>query len=123
MAELPSWVFSLNDETKGIARKLKEGLSARVFVGDNVMVSIVRIDPHSAGTLHKHPEEQWGFLLEGECTRVQGDEEFTAVAGDFWQTPGNVMHTIRTGEEGAVVLDIFSPPREEYKTAGEGFGQ
>jgi hypothetical protein len=33
-----------------------------------------------------------------------------------------VPHTIRAGAEGAKVLDVFSPPREEYKKAGSGFG-
>jgi quercetin dioxygenase-like cupin family protein len=42
-------------------------------------------------------------------------------AGDFWHTPGGVAHGIRTGASGATVLDIFSPPREEYKQAGKGF--
>jgi len=42
--------------------------------------------------------------------------------GDFWRTPGNVPHTMRAGPGGARVLDIFSPPRPEYKKAGSGFG-
>jgi hypothetical protein len=33
-----------------------------------------------------------------------------------------VPHTMRAGPEGARVLDIFSPPRPEYKKAGSGFG-
>ena len=118
---LPSWVFNLNSESLGIPRKLAEGLDARIFVGDNLMLSFVRIEPNSAGKIHNHPEEQWGYLLEGECVRIQGDEEFAAKAGDFWQTPSNVMHGIRTGEKGALVLDIFSPPRPEYRSSGEGF--
>jgi quercetin dioxygenase-like cupin family protein len=61
-------------------------------------------------------------LLEGACTRIQDGEEVEVAAGDFWCTPGGVMHGIHTGESGAVVLDIFSPPREEYKQAGTGFG-
>jgi quercetin dioxygenase-like cupin family protein len=61
-------------------------------------------------------------LLEGKCTRIQAGEEIEATAGDFWQTPGGVPHGVRTGEEGALVLDIFSPPRAEYKQAGSGFG-
>ncbi|MEM7532793.1 MAG: cupin domain-containing protein [Chloroflexota bacterium] len=120
--KVPAWVFNLNDEAQGIARKLSEGLNARVFVGDNAMLSVVHIEPNSSGTIHSHIEEQWGVLLEGECIRVQGDEEFAAKAGDFWHTPGNVLHGVRTGDVGAVVLDIFSPPRPEYRQAGEGFG-
>ena len=120
---IPDWVFNLNDASQGIQRKLAEGLNARIFVGEQVMISIVHIAPHSAGNMHSHSEEQWGFLLEGECTRIQGDETFEATAGDFWHTPGNVVHGIRTGASGAIVLDIFSPPREAYRKAGEGFGQ
>jgi hypothetical protein len=35
--------------------------------------------------------------------------------------PGNVPHTNRAGPDGARVLDIFSPPRPEYREPGKGF--
>jgi len=119
---LSDWAFALGDETQGIPRKLAEGITTRIFPGENVMLSVVRMAPHSRGTVHSHPEEQWGVLLEGECVRIQAGEERTMKAGDFWCTPGGVTHGVRTGAVGAVVLDIFSPPREEYRKAGEGFG-
>ena len=122
MTQIPEWVFNLHDQSQGISRQLADGLSARIFVGDQAMISVVKIEPHSAGKMHSHPQEQWGVLLEGECIRVQDGEEVAVKAGDFWHTPGNVLHGIRTGEKGALILDVFSPPREEYKQAGEGFG-
>jgi quercetin dioxygenase-like cupin family protein len=115
------WVFNLNDDDQGIHRKLAEGITTRIFAGAEVMVSVVRVEPHTAGTPHSHVEEQWGVLLEGECVRIQGEEEVSMKAGDFWHTPSGVRHTIRTGDKAAVILDIFAPPREEYKKAGEGF--
>ena len=118
----PAWVFNLADDAQGIHRKLGEGITTRIFVGDNAMLSVVRIAPHSTGKVHNHPQEQWGILLEGECVRIQGGEEVAMKAGDFWHTPGDVPHGIRTGDVGATVLDVFSPPREEYRKAGEGFG-
>ncbi len=118
-----AWVFHTHEDERGIVRQLAEGILARIFVGQNVMLSVVDIAPHSEGRLHSHPEEQWGVLLEGRCTRVQGEEEVEVEVGDFWHTPGGVPHTIRTAEVGAVVLDIFSPPRAEYKQGGKGFGQ
>ena len=87
------------------------------------MLSFVRIEPHSVGVIHSHPEEQWGILLEGACIRIQGDEEVPVTTGDFWQTPSDVTHGIRTASVGALVVDIFSPPRPEYKKSGAGFGQ
>ena len=118
----PDWVFNLNDETQGIARKLGEGIATRIFPGDQAMLSIVTIAPHSTGTPHSHPQEQWGVLLEGSLVRIQDGEEVAMTAGDFWRTPGGIVHSVRTGDEGAVVLDIFAPPRDEYRKAGEGFG-
>jgi quercetin dioxygenase-like cupin family protein len=72
------------------------------------MLSVVRIDPHTEGTLHSHPEEQWGVILEGECIRIQDGQEIPAKAGDFWCTRGGVEHSVRTGDKECVVLDILA---------------
>ena len=117
-----SWVFQLNGDPRGIVRELGAGIKTSVFPGEQVMLSVVRVEPHAAGSIHSHPEEQWGVLLEGSCTRIQDGEEVECVVGDFWCSPGGSVHGIRGGANGAVVLDIFSPPREEYKKAGSGFG-
>ena len=117
-----AWVFQLRGDARGIERKLAKGINARIFCGQQVMLSVVHVEPNSSGTIHSHTEEQWGVLLEGKCTRIQDGEEVEATAGDFWHTPGGVLHGVRTGEASAVILDIFSPPRAEYKQAGTGFG-
>jgi quercetin dioxygenase-like cupin family protein len=113
---------NIDDQSDGLLRELAPGLTTRIFAGEHAMLSIVTIAPNAEGTLHHHPEEQWGVLLEGSAIRVQGEEEIPVAKGDFWRTPGNVPHTMRAGPEGARVLDIFSPPRDEYKKAGKGFG-
>ena len=118
----PSWVFNIHRGEGGIPRTLAEGIATRIFCGEHAMLSVVRIEPHREGKIHSHPEEQWGVLLEGECVRIQGDEEVAMKAGDFWHTPGGVPHGIRTGAAGAVVLDVFAPPRQDYRKKGEGFG-
>lgn len=112
---------NIDDPNDGLFRELGTGLTTRIFSGEQAMLSIVTIAPNGQGTLHRHPEEQWGVLLEGSAIRVQGDEEIPVKKGDFWRTPGGVPHTMRAGPEGARVLDIFSPPRPEYKKAGKGF--
>lgn len=117
-----AWVHNLYDLSQGIQRTLSEGITTRIFPGEQAMLSVVRVEPHSMGKVHSHPQEQWGVLLQGECVRIQGGEEIPMKAGDFWHTPGGVSHGIRTGASAAVVLDIFAPPREEYQKSGQGFG-
>ena len=115
-------LFNLHDMSQGIQRELAAGINTRIFPGDQAMLSVVRLDPHAEGKLHSHPQEQWGVILEGSIVRVQDGEEFQASAGDFWRTPGGVPHTVRAGPEGALILDVFAPPRDEYRKAGKGFG-
>jgi quercetin dioxygenase-like cupin family protein len=114
--------FSLDDPSLGIERELAPGVTTRIFPGQHAMLSIVTLQPNAEGKVHHHPEEQWGVMLRGSGVRVQGDEEIPVSAGSFWRTPGTVPHTFRAGPEGAVILDVFSPPRDEYRRPGSGFG-
>lgn len=80
-------------------RRLAEEIRTSVFAGEDSMLPFVRVGPHSEGGFPTTPEEQRGVLPEGECVRTQD------------------------GEEGALVLDVFSPPRPGYPSDGEGFGR
>lgn len=114
--------FRLDGTQGGIVRKLAEGMSTTIFPGEKAMLSVVRLEPGAMGTMHHHPEEQWGVMLEGSATRYQGDTQFQIVEGDIWRTPPNAPHTMKAGPDGAVVLDIFAPIRSDYLKPGEGFG-
>lgn len=114
--------FNLDDLSQGIARNLAKGVSTRIFPGDQAMLSVVRLEPGSYSDEHSHPQEQWGVILEGSGVRLQDGEEHAVSAGDFWRTPGDIVHAFRAGSNGAKLLDIFSPPREEYRVAGSGVG-
>ena len=114
--------FRLDDVAQGMARELAPGLTTRIFPGEHAMLSVVSIEPGHRGTMHQHPEEQWGVCLDGSAVRFQGEEAIEVRKGDFWRTPGGVPHTMQAGPEGCTVLDIFAPPREAYRTPGTGFG-
>jgi quercetin dioxygenase-like cupin family protein len=117
---MQKWYFKSLEE--GLSRKLQDGISTHIFFGKNVMLSVAEVAPHTISTVHSHPEEQWGYLLKGECIRIQGGEEVAMKAGDFWHTPPDTPHGVRTGPEGAIIMDIFSPPRGAYTQPGEGLG-
>lgn len=104
----------------GLERKLADGITTHVFFSSQIMLSVAEIKPHTEPSIHSHPEEQWGYLLEGECVRIQNGEEISMQEGDFWHTPANTPHGVRTGDRSAKILDIFSPPRGAYTKPGEG---
>ncbi|MEM7339606.1 MAG: cupin domain-containing protein [Actinomycetota bacterium] len=116
----PDTFFNLADLSAGIARTLSPGISTSIFAGEQAMISVVSFEPDSVGTIHSHPEEQWGVLIAGSV-RIQGGESVPVTNGDFWLTPGGVDHGFTAGPEGATVMDILAPPRDAYRTAGSGF--
>jgi quercetin dioxygenase-like cupin family protein len=113
--------FNIDVMEQGISRNLAEGMTTRIFPGSDAMISIVRIEPNKSGKIHSHPQEQWGYCVQGSGLRTQGDEQIEVHAGDFWRTPGTVEHGFTAGADGAVIYDVFAPPREEYIKPGEGF--
>jgi quercetin dioxygenase-like cupin family protein len=115
-------LYNIDDLSLGIFRELTKGITTRVFPGDKAMISVVRVEPNAKGTVHSHPQEQWGLLIRGSATRLQGDDTFEVREGDFWRTPGDVRHGVIGGPDGAVILDVFAPPRAEYLKTGTGFG-
>lgn len=106
--------FNMRSPQGGLPRKLAEGMNTTIFASDRLMVSVVRIDPHCKGTLHKHPHEQWGVLMDGAGKRIAQDGFTPVTAGDVWFTPGEELHTFEAGPSGAFILEVFSPPREDY---------
>ena len=100
---------NINDLDSGIKRVLGDGISTRIFCGDQSMLSIVTIEPNAKGQIHSHPQEQWGFLIEGSGIRIQDGQEIEIKKGDFWQTPGGIDHGIIGGAEGCLLYTSPSP--------------
>jgi quercetin dioxygenase-like cupin family protein len=119
----PDTFFNLADLSAGIARTLAPGIDTRIFAGEQAMLSVVSFEPHSEGSIHSHTEEQWGVLMEGSGIRIQDGVEVSVEKGDFWLTPASVAHGFRAGAQGARVLDIFAPPRDDYRKSGSGFAR
>jgi len=96
-------------------KQLVEGIKARTFWGEKLMLALVDLEPNAVLPLHQHPHEQGGVVLEGEMTLTVGEESKTVRPGDLYLIPGEVPHSAKVGPLPTRVLDIFSPVREEYK--------
>jgi quercetin dioxygenase-like cupin family protein len=91
------------------------GIRMNIMVGGRVMVNWVRIEPGAAVPTHAHEHEQVGFVLEGEIHMTIGDETRVLVPGHAYTIPGNYPHAAVAGPQGCLVIDVFSPPREDYR--------
>lgn len=90
------------------------GFEMCAVTGGEMMANWVRIAPNTEMPAHQHPHEQLGVMLEGMLELRVGDETRQLRPGTAYTIPGGIEHQARTGPEGCLVLDIFSPPREDY---------
>lgn len=97
-----------------------QGVQMNVMAGARAMCNWVRIDPGATVPLHDHPHEQLGLVLEGSLEMTIGDETRVIEPGVSYIVPGGVPHAATAGAGGCLVLDIFSPPREDYRSAAQG---
>jgi quercetin dioxygenase-like cupin family protein len=97
------------------ARELFPGVRARIISGEKLMFSRVELEANSVVPNHAHPHEQFGFVVEGEVEFTIGGERRFLKAGDYYAIPGGVSHSVAVGPERAICMDVFGPPREEYR--------
>ena len=95
--------------------ELSPGVRNGTVWGDRIMLSFVDFEPHSVVEEHSHQHEQMGTVLEGVLELTIGGKLHTLEVGDAYLVPPNVRHGARSGPGPCRVLDVFSPPREEYK--------
>lgn len=82
--------------------------------GERMMISHVTLDRGTAVPLHKHPHEQVGYILAGRIRMTIASKVHEFEPGDSYFIPGGVEHDAVAVTD-CIVLDMFSPPREEYR--------
>jgi len=63
--------------------------------------------------LHRHPNEQSGYVISGKYTIIIDSVAHEIGPGDSYSIPRDIEHRIEIVEPGEV-LDFFSPPRNDY---------
>lgn len=96
-------------------REIFPGVFIRTCFLERLMLSLVDLEPGSLVPEHRHPHEQMGYWLRGKARFTIGGVERIIEPGQWYRIPGNVLHKVEVLEEPAQALDVFSPPREEYR--------
>jgi quercetin dioxygenase-like cupin family protein len=90
------------------------GCRMRTPFGEHLMLSYLEMDDGAEVPMHSHPHEQGGMLLRGTVQLTIGEETRICEAGSMFLIPPNVPHRAVAVNGPAVVLDVFSPVREDY---------
>lgn len=97
------------------AYRLADGVTAKALFGDGAMLNLVELEPNAIVARHSHPHEQLGVILRGSMTLAVEGVDHALFEMDAYTLPGGVEHEGRAGPDGALVLDVFQPVREDYR--------
>lgn len=107
-------MYFINESDKS-RKSIAPGVDIEVVSGEKAQMSFVTLKPGSQVPIHNHPHEQMGLVMEGEFDFVIGEETRRVKKGDTYVIPGGVKHGITQVYTPSIALDVFSPPREEYR--------
>jgi quercetin dioxygenase-like cupin family protein len=98
-------------------QRIWDSVHGRVVHGDRITLGVIELDPNSHVPEHRHENEQLGICVAGSLVFRVGDETRELAPGGTWSIPSDVPHEVQVGPQGAVVIDVFVPPRDDWREA------
>jgi len=91
-----------------------EGIERQMVVGERMMIVRFRFVPFLVTPEHTHMHEQMSLVVSGRVRFFVEGEERIASPGDVLHFPPNCLHGATMMDEEVVLIDIFSPIREDF---------
>lgn len=66
------------------------------------------------GEIHSHPHRQCGYVAQGSFEGEVDGEKTVLRKGDVYYTEADQPHGMTALEDDSVLLDIFTPMREDF---------
>lgn len=103
--------------------QLSEGIVRQMVHGETLMICRLTFAPGTVTAAHEHVHEQMTIVEKGRVRFVLGAEEKVFGPGDVLLLPSRFWHGATMLDEEVVLIDIFSPLREDFLSAqaGEAF--
>ena len=94
--------------------EIVKGVHLKAIVyGEKTLMTEVKMEKGAVIPPHKHPHEQTGYLVSGHMDFLVNGEHQIAKPGDSWNIAGDIEHGATALEE-SVIVEVFSPVREDY---------
>ena len=86
----------------------------RQMLGEQMMICRFRFKPFLVTPEHDHPHEQMTIVEQGKVRFFIEGKERIAKAGDVLHFPSQCWHGATMMDEEVVLIDIFTPLREDF---------
>jgi len=103
--------------------RIGDGIERQMIWGERLMVCRLRLQPHVITAIHTHPHEQMTLVERGRVRFFVDGQERIASPGDVLLFPSGVRHGATMLDEEVVLVDIFTPLREDFLAKGDADGE
>jgi quercetin dioxygenase-like cupin family protein len=107
-------VSAFTDLGKADAQQIWDGVAGRTVHGERITLSLIELEPGVAVPEHHHVNEQLGIVVSGSLTFTVGGETRELGPGEAWCITAGVPHSVVSGPDGAILVEVFSPIREDW---------
>lgn len=90
------------------------GVTRQMIYGATLMICRLAFAPNTVTTAHDHVHEQMTMVEKGRVRFVVGSEEKVFGPGDVLLFPSGFWHGATMLDKEVVLIDIFSPIREDF---------
>ncbi|KJR96889.1 MAG: cupin [Peptococcaceae bacterium BRH_c4a] len=91
-----------------------DGIKRKTLVyGEKTLMTEFLLEKGKILPMHKHPQEQTGYLISGKIVLYIQSEECEVKPGDSWVIPGNTEHWAKIVEN-SIAVEVFAPVRDDY---------
>ena len=92
-----------------------DGVRRRIRLdGEKMMMVEVEFAKGAVGSLHSHPHEQLTYVTKGRMRFTLAGKAVDVPSGETIRMPPDMPHEALALEPSALI-DIFSPPREDFR--------
>lgn len=102
------------------AEALSPAIARQVLHTETMTLARLRLARGALVPVHRHDNEQISTVLEGRLRFVVGGEERIVSAGESVALAANEPHEVEALED-SLVLDVFSPPREDWRRGEDAY--
>lgn len=96
------------------AVELAKGSHSRLVVGEQSLISFLKMEAHSYFAPHRHKAEQIMIVMDGYCDEIIEGKLYRVRKGDVVILPSNIEHGAYIRDEDCIVIDVFGEVRGDY---------
>ena len=98
------------------SERVAEGIERQMVVGEKLMICRLKIQPRVVTPVHSHEHEQITMVERGRVLYIVDGVEKVVSTGDVLHFAPNVSHGATMQDEEEVLVDVFTPKREDFLT-------